>query len=110
MQFTKLVLAASIALAGNAFAQGGTTSTERIDKRQENQERRIEKGVESGQLNKAETRRLEKGQAHVEKMEKRAMKDGTVTKGEKARIEAAQDAQSARIAKQKHDAQKAKAQ
>ncbi len=108
MRFSRIALAlgASIAVATTALAQG-TTSTERIDQRQENQTRRIEKGVESGQLNKAETRRLERGQERVEKKEARAMKDGKVTKGEQAKIEAAQDVQSARIAKQKHDAQKA---
>lgn len=106
-KFTQVALSLATALlTTTAFAQGATTSTERIDQRQANQAERIEKGVAKGQLNEREARRLEKGQARVEKMEERAMKDGKVTKGEKAKIEAAQDAQSARIAKQKHDAQK----
>lgn len=95
---------ASLILPGLVSAQ----STPRIDQRQENQEKRIDKGVESGKLNQKEAARLEKGQEHVQKMEDRAMKDGKVTKREKRRIEHTQDVQSTRIARQKHDKQKAK--
>lgn len=91
------------ALAAPAFAQ----DTPRIDKRQANQERRIDQGVASGELNKREAARLEHGQARVDKLENKAKADGVVTKKEKAAIHHAQDKQSKRIAKQKHDKQKA---
>ena len=94
------------ALAAPAFAQ--TASTPRIDQRQANQERRIEQGVNSGQLNQREAARLEKGQARVQKMESRAAADGKVTARERARIERAQDRQSRRIHREKHDKQTAK--
>ena len=100
------VVIAAFALPGFALAQ--TTSTPRIDKRQENQEKRIDQGVKSGALNKKEAARLEKGQERVQKMEDKAMADGKVTKKEKVVIEKAQDKQSKRIARQKHDQQKAK--
>jgi hypothetical protein len=83
-------------------------STPRIDQRQENQEKRIDKGVDSGKLNQKEAARLEKGQKHVQKMEDRAMKDGKVTKQEKRRIEHTQDVQSKKIARETQDKQKAK--
>ena len=83
-------------------------STPRIDKRQEKQDARIDKGVEKGQLNQKEAARLEKGQQHVQKMENKALSDGKMTTQEKRRIEHAQDAQSKRIARQRHDKQKAK--
>lgn len=79
----------------------------RIDQRQSNQDKRIDKGVQSGQLNQREAARLDKGQAHVNNMENRARADGKITKAEAARIEKAQDAQSARIYRQKHDRQTA---
>lgn len=102
-----LVIAAALGLAASsAFAQ--TTSTPRIDARQDRQEQRIEKGVASGQLNQREAARMERGQAHVQKMEDRAAADGKVTKGERRAIEHAQDHQSARIARQRHDKQHAK--
>ena len=91
-----------------AFAQSDTTSTPRIDKRQENQERRIEQGAKSGTLTPKETARLEKGQAHVQHMENKAVADGKVTAKERKHIEHAQDKQSKKIYREKHDNQTAK--
>jgi Tfp pilus assembly protein FimT len=103
----RLVTAAVLAvLAVPAFAQ--TSSTPRIDQRQANQERRIEAGEKSGQLNQKEAARLEKGQARVQNMENKAVADGKVTAKERARIEKAQDRESRRIYREKHDKQKAK--
>ena len=107
MKSMKIVTAAVIAaFAFPVFAQ--TTSTPRIDQRQANQERRIEAGEKSGQLNQREAARLEKGQARVQKMEDKATADGKVTAKERARIEKAQDKQSRRIYREKHDKQTAK--
>jgi len=107
MKFVKIVTVAVIsAFALPALAQ--TTSTPRIDQRQQNQERRIEQGEKSGALNKKEAARLEKGQARVQKMENKAMADGKVTRKEAARIEKAQDRQSRKIYREKHDKQTAK--
>lgn len=100
------VVIAAFALPGFASAQ--TASTPRVDKRQERQDKRIEQGVKSGELNKKEAARLEKGQARVQKMEDKAMADGKMTKKEKVRIEHKQDQQSRKIAREKHDKQKAK--
>src|SRR6185436_5868896 len=78
-----------------------------VDQRQSNQERRIEQGKASGALTPKEAQRLEKGQDHVQKVEDKAKADGKVTKKEKAHLHHAQEKQSHKIAKQKHDAQKA---
>src|SRR5688572_3180937 len=94
----------------NAQAPATTPSDARgarIDQRQTNQDSRIDQGVQSGQLNQREAARLDKGQARVDKMENRALADGKVGKGEARRIERAQDVQSARIYRQKHDKQTA---
>jgi uncharacterized membrane protein YebE (DUF533 family) len=104
-----LYVAAALVLACFALsALAQTSSTSRIDKRQENQQRRIEAGEKSGQLNAREAARLEKGQARVQKMEDKAAADGKVTKKERARIEQAQNKQSRRIYREKHDKQTAK--
>ena len=100
------VVIAAFALPGLSLAQ--TSSTPRIDQRQENQDKRIDQGVKSGELTKKEAKRLEKGQATVQKKENKAMKDGEITNKEAGRIEKAQDKQSKRIYKQKHDNQTAK--
>ena len=77
----------------------------RADHRQQRQERRIDQGIQSGQLTGPETRRLEAGQRRVERIESRTQSDGVVTPAEKARLEHAQDVQSKRIYRQKHDGQ-----
>ena len=100
------VVVAAFALPGLSIAQ--TASTPRVDQRQENQEKRIQQGVQSGELTKKETKHLEKGQAKVQKQENKAMADGTVTGKEAAHLEKAQDKQSKHIYKQKHDNQTAK--
>ena len=91
---------AALSLTTPVFAQ-----ETRVDRRQDRQEQRIDRGVESGALTPRETRRLEHGQQHVENVETRAQADGKITGREKARLEHAQDVQSKRIYKQKHDAQ-----
>ena len=108
LRFARLVPAFVLGLSLfplSAFAQ---TAAPGIDQRQQNQEKRIDQGVSSQQLNKRETKRLEKGQAKVNRMENRTKSDGKVTKKERAKVQTAQTAQSKRIYRQKHDAQTAK--
>ena len=91
-----------LGMNGTPFAQAETPV---IDQRQANQEKRIDQGIASGQLNEREANRLNKQQEHINKMEDRAKADGTVTKRERARIDNAQDRASRHIAREKHDAQ-----
>ena len=99
------VIAVTLAFAGSAFAQ---TATPGIDKRQANQEKRIDQGVKSGELNKKEAARLEKRQDKLQKNKEKAQADGVVTKKERAQLQNEADRNSKAIARQKHDKQKAK--
>jgi hypothetical protein len=99
-------MGASLALFSLAsFAQAA--STPRVDARQAKQEKRIDKGVASGQLSSGEAARLEKQQGHVAKVEDKAKADGTVTAAERQHLHRAQNRSSANIYQQKHDAQTA---
>ncbi|MEQ1516715.1 MAG: hypothetical protein ABL931_09525 [Usitatibacteraceae bacterium] len=107
---TRNFIAASIAvlsatLIAPAFAQG--TNTPNIDKRQANQAARIEQGKASGELNAKEAARLDAGQARVVAKEEKAKADGVVTKKERAKLQHAENKQSRKIHRQKHDRQKA---
>jgi len=102
MKTIKTIALLAIALPTLAVAQANTP---RVDQRQANQEQRIDQGVASGSLTQREANRLERGQQHVDNMENRAKADGVVTRGERARLHQAQDVQSARIHRQKHDRQ-----
>ena len=106
MKKTIVSVAVSTLLASSALALA--QSTPRIDQRQENQDKRIDKGVASGQINQKEAARLEKGQKQVQKLENKATADGKVTKQEKRRLEHAQDQQNKRIQRERHDNQDSK--
>jgi Skp family chaperone for outer membrane proteins len=80
-------------------------ATPGIDKRQANQQQRIDQGVKSGELTSKEAARLEKGQERVQKMEDKAKADGKVTPKERARLQKAENTQSRHIAREKHDRQ-----
>ncbi len=91
-----MTVALTLTTAAPAFAG-------RVDRRQGQQRARIHEGVKSGELTHKEAAELRAGQRHVRRLERRAEKDGQVTADEAARIEKAQDRQSERIYKEKHD-------
>ena len=88
-----------------SVAFGGSNDTPGIDKRQANQDRRIQKGIESGQLTDREARRLNRRMNKLDRIENRAKADGVVTKRERKRMHKAMNRNSKAIAKQKHDRQ-----
>lgn len=85
-------------------ARAAGTNTPVLDQRQENQEHRIEQGVESGALNPGEAARLEAQQNGVQRAEGRAKADGVVTGKERAVLHHRQDRASGTIARKKHNA------
>ena len=103
MKSSSLLFALCFSVPVAALAQ--TADTPRVDQRQANQEARIQQGVQSGTLTEKEAARMEKGQAQVQKVEDKVKADGVVTKQERARLHQAQDVQSKRIYRQKHDRQ-----
>lgn len=71
------------------------------------QQERIKEGVESGELTKKEARRLEKMQRRTERKEAKDRIDGGgLTAAERVKKQKRENINSAKIAKQKHDAQK----
>jgi hypothetical protein len=68
-----------------------------------NQQERIEQGVRSGELTKKEVGNLERGQAHVDHKETRAAADGHVGTGEQHAIQNAENQQSKKIHREKHN-------
>ena len=97
-----LTVTLAAVLAG-ATAHAAGTNTPVLDQRQENQERRIEQGVESGALNPQEAARLEAQQNRVQRAENRAKADGVVTGKERAALQHRQDHASGTIARKKHN-------
>ncbi|MCY1046644.1 hypothetical protein OV208_35400 [Corallococcus sp. bb12-1] len=76
------------------------------DRRQVNQQQRINQGVRGGELTGREAVRLERQNNALQREIRRERRDdGHLDAAERARIDAKQDALSRRIARQKHDAQ-----
>ncbi|MBK7015354.1 MAG: hypothetical protein IPH39_07185 [Sulfuritalea sp.] len=106
---TRLLFSVLAAVALPVYAQTAPAkdpaATPGIDKRQAEQQKRIDQGVKSGELTAKEAARMEKGQERIQAMEDKAKADGKVTAKERARINQAQDVQSRHVAKEKHDRQ-----
>ena len=96
-----LVLAAS---AGAASAYDYNRG-DRIDAREGEQARRIERGIRNGELTWYERLRLRAEQARIYALERAARRDGYIDGREARRIERAQDAASRDIYRETHDGQ-----
>lgn len=107
MKIQTLITALVLAASGAAFAQPtpaavkDPVATPRLDQRQANQQKRIDQGVASGQLNARETRRLEKREAKLQ-ADKQAVK---VTPQERKQLQHEANRDSQAIYRQKHDRQ-----
>lgn len=101
-QFSNALISTTLALAGMAaFAQQAPLSN--ADKRDAQQEQRIQQGVASGQVTAREAYRLERQQGRIDAAEAAANADGKVTPAERARINRMQNQANRDIHQQKHD-------
>ena len=95
-----LTLAVATLTAAAASAQA---CAPRIDGREAWQQARIRQGIRSGELTRGEARRLERGEFRIHRLEHRAEARGPVTLRERARIDHAQNVESRRIWRDKHN-------
>jgi hypothetical protein len=93
----------SVFVSATAFAQ--STDTPVIDQRMQNQEQRVEKGIDSGRLTEREANRMNRHLDRIENAEAKAKADGKVTRRERRRLNRALDHNSRAIHEQKHDRQ-----
>ncbi len=96
-----LILTAVLISATSTIAFADPTP--RVDRREANQLNRIERGVATGELNARETSRLLAGQSRVYALEAKAKADGVVTARERNELRRAQNVQSRRIYRERHD-------
>jgi len=99
--------AMSAVMLSSAFA--GPTDDPGIQKREQNQEKRIDQGVKSGELTPREAGKLEREQAKIKQDEARMKSDGKLTPKERRKLEREQNQASKDIYKKKHNKRKADA-
>lgn len=92
-----LVLLPSVSMAADPAA--------RFEQRDANQLKRIEQGVQSGRLTRPEAARLLNGERRIDQTQARALSDSRLSNRELGRINRAQNVESRRIYRQKHDLQ-----
>jgi hypothetical protein len=78
-------------------------SADEVDRRQYNQQRRIEAGVRDGSITRQEYVRLQQEQARIADFERRAKADGRLDRSEAAILDHAQDNASRSIRAERHD-------
>lgn len=107
MHIHKVALASLLAfgIAAPAFAQAANpgTATPAIDQREQNQQKRIEQGINSGALKAGEASRLEKREQGLQNKEAADKADGKVTAKERRQLTRTEKRDSAKIAKAKHN-------
>jgi hypothetical protein len=92
--------------AGPGKVDPGHPRVNQVNRREQNQQNRIAKGVKSGQLTPGETKRLERGEQRLKNNEKKDMaKDnGHLTKKDQRQLNKEANHMSKRIYKDKHNA------
>ena len=101
-------VAAAALCAGTIHA--ASTDDPGIRQREQNQERRIDQGVRSGELTPSEAGKLERQQAKIRQDEARMKSDGKLTPAERRKLTREQTRASRKIYRKKHNARKADAQ
>lgn len=102
------VVCLALPLMGFAQAVIGaseTPVTPQVDKRQANQDTRIQNAINGGQLSTVEANRLDRGQQRIHNYEERVSADGVVTTEERKNLRRAERHQSRKIREQSNDRQ-----
>lgn len=89
-----------LVFAAAAYSQTGTPV---VKERQENQHKRIRRGMNSGEITGGERVVIAEQQQDVRQAKRRAKADGQVTAGERARIHQEQNQASRSIYRKKHN-------
>ena len=102
----KKVLTIGFTICGLVFGSVAFVSAGEVKAREENQAKRIDQGVASGELTAKETEHLEKGEAKIEAVREEALSDGKMSRHEKKKLNHMENRQSKRIHHAKHNKKK----
>src|SRR5215475_1399699 len=101
--YAVLTVGGLIAASGAANAQ----SMYDINRMQDYQQNRIERGVRDGQITRSEESRLEQGERAIDRAQSRAMADGHVSPWERANIDRMVSRENREIYRDSHNGQQA---
>src|SRR5215831_17859720 len=79
-------IVAVIGFSSMGFAQDSKTNTPRVDRREQNQQKRVADGVKDGSLTSGEAAKIEGDEAKIQQDEAKAKADGAVTPDERKKL------------------------
>ncbi|HEY7183680.1 MAG TPA: hypothetical protein VIC84_19775 [Blastocatellia bacterium] len=79
-------IVAVIGFSSMGFAQDSKTNTPRVDRREQNQQKRVADGVKDGSLNSGEAAKIESDETKIQQDEAKAKADGVVTSSERKQL------------------------
>lgn len=103
VSFSLAILLGSLGLTSLACAANASE----VVQRDVNQQKRIEQGLQSGQLTAQETAKLEHSESQISRVEANALKDGNLSPAEQRRLNRLENQTSAQIYRDKHNGQAA---
>jgi hypothetical protein len=103
----KQTICAGLAAAVLMTLPQAAIAQERVDRRQDRQEQRIDRGIEQDQITAREGRRLNRQQNHIDRFENRSRASGDgLNRRERVQLERKQDRASRNITRQRRDRQR----
>ncbi len=107
MKIRTLVVSGLVFSLALGLASQAAWAVGEVKAREENQQKRISQGVQSGQLTTNETAKLDKMEDKIEANRQKALADGKVTPKEARKLNREENRTSRKIYQLKHNAKKA---
>ena len=79
-------IVAVLGFSSMGFAQDSKTNTPRVDRREQNQQKRVADGLKDGSLTSGEAAKIEGEEAKIQQDEAKAKADGVVTSSERKQL------------------------
>src|SRR5215831_6549968 len=86
MKKLHMLTCAIVAVIGFSSIGYAQTKTRRIDRREQNQQKRVANGLKDGSLSSGEAAKIERDETKIRQDEAKAKSDGVVTSGERKKL------------------------
>jgi hypothetical protein len=94
---------AIVAVIGFSSIGYAQTTTRRVDRREQHQQKRVADGLKDGSITSGEAAKIERDEAKIQRDEAKAKADGVVTAQEKAKLNRELNHTSREIRRDKHN-------
>src|SRR5215475_10487957 len=103
MKKLHMLTCAIVAVIGFSSIGYAQTRTRRVDRREQNQQKRVADGLKDGSITSGEAAKIERDEQKIQRDEAKAKADGVVTPREKAQLNRELNHTSREIRRDKHN-------